>query len=261
MVALGDHSSSKFSRIMYIGDSGTGKTGSLTSLVADGYKIRVLDMDNGLDVLKEFVRKECPAMIGNVDYETRRDKFRATKAGIVCTNPTAMVDALGLMAKWSDDSDPSQWGPEYIFVLDSLSAYGRAAYEWARQQNPLAKDPRQWYHAAQQAIENMLALLTSEAFATNVIVISHVNMVEVSEGVTKGYANSLGKAQGPIIPRYFNTMVLAESSGMGKNVRRKIKTVPTGMIDLKSPVPFKLESELPLETGMSTLFKTLKETD
>lgn len=261
MPSLADHHSDKFVKMIYIGDSSTGKTGSLVSLLADGYKFGILDMDNGLDSLVQFGRKQCPDKLVNVDYETRRDKLKATNSGpIVSGRPKAFVEALGLMTQWSDGSDPAEWGEDKIFVLDSLSAFGKAAFEWAKGMNPTAKDPRQWYHQAQQAVENTLALLTSEDFHANVIVISHVNYKEVTEGNHKGYANAIGSALGPTIPKYFNTLILAESSGSGKNVRRRIKTVPTGIIDLKNPSPFKIEAELPLETGMSTIFSTLKDT-
>ena len=156
------------------------------------------------------------------------------------------------MSKWSEIEDPNT-----IFVLDSLSAFGKSAFEWAKAMNPTAKDPRQWYFAAQQAVENTIAMLTSEDFRLNVIIITHVNYKEVVEGVHKGYANAIGSALGPTLPKYFNTLVLAESSGSGKNVRRRIKTMPTGIIDLKVPVP-QIDAEFPLETGMSDLFKKLK---
>jgi hypothetical protein len=162
------------------------------------------------------------------------------------------------MTKWSDDTIPAEWGPDTIFVLDSLTALGRACFEWARGLNPSAKDPRQWYFSAQQSLEMVIQLLSSEAFRSNVIIISHVNFVEESDGTSKGYASAIGRAMGPIIPKYFNTLLLAESSGMGKNVRRRIKTVPTGLIDLKNPSPFKLDAELPLETGLATVFETIK---
>ena len=80
-------------------------------------------------------------------------------------------------------------------------------------------------------------------------------------GSVKGYTNALGKAMGATIPRYFNTLLLAESTGSGENVRRKIRTVPTGMIDLKSSAPFKLNREYDLSTGLATVFEKLKETD
>lgn len=254
MPTLDQHQSDEFSKLIYIGDSSTGKTGSLVSLLAEGYKFKILDMDNGLDTLVQFAKRECPDKLANVEYETYRDKYKATKAGpIISGPPRAFTEALAKLTEWSEISDPNT-----IFVLDSLSAYGRAAFQWARGMNPTSRDPRQWYHAAQQGVEDTLAMLTSSEFRMNVIVISHVNYKEVSEGVNKGYANAIGTALGPVIPRYFNTLILAESSGAGKNVRRKIKTLPTGIIDLKCPSP-KVEAEYPLESGMAQIFKTLKE--
>jgi hypothetical protein len=260
MPTLDQHQSSSFTKILYIGNSGSGKTGSLVSLLQANYKLVILDMDNGLDSLVQFAKRDCPDKLKNVRFETLRDKFKATEQGpVISGSPKAFTDALKLMTKWTDDSIPAELGSDTIFVLDSLSAYGKAAFDWAKGMAPSAKDPRQWYFSAQGAVENTIAVLTSETFHANVIVISHVNYREQADGTTKGFANAIGNALGPIIPRYFNTLVLAESSGSGKNVKRKIKTVPTDTIDLKSPAPFKIESELPLESGLATLFSNLKE--
>lgn len=253
MPTLDEHQSGDYTKLIYIGDSGTGKTGSLVSLLADGYKFKILDMDNGLDSLVYFARKQCPDKLRNVEFETIRDEYRASKAGpIIKGQPKAFVAALELLTKWSEIEDPNT-----VFVLDSGSAFGRAAFEWAKGLNPMAKDPRQWYFAAQQAVESTIAMLTAEQFRMNVVIITHVNYKELVEGMNKGYANFVGSALGPVVAKYFNTLILAESQGSGTNTKRKIKTLPTGIIDLKVPNP-EIERELPLETGLSTLFKTLK---
>lgn len=260
MTSLADHHSSSIFKALYIGDSSVGKTGSLVSLVAAGYKIRILDLDNGLDVLRQYIMKECPDKVKNVDYETRRDKYKASAAGpIIVGTPKAFRDANELMTKWSDGTFPSEWGPEYIFVLDSGSALGRAALAWAEGMNPLAKDHRNWYFQAQQAIEKVLELLFSAEFKTNVLVISHVKLTELADGTMRGYSNWIGSALGPIVPKYFNTMLLARSEGSGKTVRRYIETMSTNLIDLKNPAPFKIEQRYPLETGLATIFATLKD--
>jgi hypothetical protein len=260
MPKLTDHHSGKFTKLLYLGDSGTGKTGSLTSLVKAGYQLRILDFDNGLDVLKEFVKRDCPEKLSNVDYETQRDPYKAGPMGpVVAGTPKALVNSLKLLTKWSDDTVPSEWGANYIFVMDSLTGLGKAAFEWAKSVNPGAKDPRQWYHGAQQAVDNVISLLTSEAFHANVIIIAHVQLVDQNDGTVRGYANTIGKALGPMIPTYFNTMVLAKSSGAGQNVKREIVTVPTSLIDLKSPAPFKVDATLPLSTGLASIFEKLKE--
>lgn len=258
MAKLSDHQSSKFTKLLYIGDSGTGKTGSLASLVPD-YDLRILDMDNGLDILKAFVKHDHPDRLDSIDFNTVRDKYKATNEGAVVDRAKAFTDAAKLMTKWDDESTPALWGEKTIFVLDSLTTLGRAALAWATGMNPTAKDGRQWYMAAGAGIENIIALLTSDDFMANVIVISHVSYNESQEGMTRGYPSAVGSALGPKLGRYFNNMVLAESSGSGKNVRRTIRTVPTDMIDLKTAAPFAFEDKaLPLETGMATIFQTLR---
>lgn len=258
MASLDAHQSDEFVKLVYIGDSGAGKTGSLTSLVKAGYNLRIIDMDNGLDALAAHVRAECPDRLSSVQFVTIRDKYKGTSAGpVVSGTPKAFVDALKYLDKWEDGSIPAEWGSDYILVLDSGSAFGKAAFEWAKGMNPTARDGRQWYAAATPAVENTVALLTSEAFRTNVIIISHVDYREPTEGITKGFPNFIGAKTGQLVPKYFNTILLAETSGSGKNVRRRIKTVPTGVVDLKNPVP-SMEAEYPLETGLASIFEKLK---
>lgn len=265
MAPLKDKTLDSLVKICYIGDSSTGKTGSLTSLAKEGYKIRVLDFDNGVGTLRSYVLKECPEKIVNIDSIQVRDKTTlgtsialGGKRGPMIAKPEAFTKGLEFMEKWDDGSNPAEWGPEYIFVLDSLSAYGKAALAWATGLNPGAKDPRQWFFAAQKAVEDTIALLTSAEFNTNVIIISHINYKEVTEGVSKGYVNAVGSALGPIIPRYFNTLISTETVGFGKQLKRTIKTIPTGVVDLKTPVAHSVSAELPLETGMADLFKLIK---
>lgn len=262
MAKLSEHHSSKYIKVMLIGDSGTGKTGSLASLVED-YDLRILDFDNGLDILKAFVTRNNPERLGSIDYESVRDEYKASeRLGATVTKPTAYVEASKLLTKWSDDSIPGNWGPNTVFVLDSLTTLGKAAFEWARVINQTTgngnHDQRAWYGTAQGALENIIALITSDAFEANVVVISHVSYDEAN-GLTKGYPTTIGKALGPRIARYFNNLVLAESSGTGEKVKRTIRIVPNDLIDLKTSAPFAFEGRsLPLETGMRDLFRALK---
>lgn len=257
MPTLDSHQSAKFVKMIYIGDSGTGKTGSLVSLLADGYRFKIIDMDNGLDFFVQMAEKQgLRQYFSGVEFETIRDTYGLNpgQGAGVKGQPKAFTEALKKMTEWSAIEDDRT-----VFVLDSLSAFGKAAFEWARFMNPTSKDPRQWYFTAQQAVENVIALVTGADFKMNVIVISHVNYKEVTEGVSKGYANAVGSALGPTISKYFNTLLLAESIGSGKNVKRRIKTAPTGIIDLKISIP-DFDAELPLETGLSTIFAKLKDT-
>lgn len=253
MPTLDEHKSSEYAKIIYIGDSSTGKTGSLVSLLQDGYKFNILDMDNGLTALVKYAR-EAGCDLSLINYETYRDSYKGSKMGpVIKGQPKAFVAAMDKLTEWSEIEDSRT-----ITVVDSLTFLGKAAYAWAKGMNPTAKETRTWFYTAQQAIENVLALLTGEDYKQNVIVISHVNYKEIVEGVNKGHPSAVGSALGPTIATYFDTMILAEASGSGTNVRRRIKTMPTGVIDLKMPSP-KIDKELPLETGLSTIFKELKE--
>lgn len=253
MPTLDEHQSSKYTKLLYIGDSSTGKTGSLVALLKDGYRFRILDMDNGLTALVRY-GKESGCDLSQIEYETYRDEYKGSKMGpILKGSPKAFVAAMDKLTEWSEIEDDKA-----IVVVDSLTFLGKAAYAWAKGMNPAAKEPRTWFYAAQQACESVLALLTGDEFKQNVIVISHVNYKEISEGVNKGHPSAIGSALGPTIASYFDIMVLAEASGSGTNTRRRIKTLPTGVIDLKMPSP-KIDKELPLETGLSTIFKELKE--
>ena len=259
MPTLSKHQSNDFTKLLLCGDSGSGKSGALTSLVAANYKLRILDMDNGLDALKAFILAQCPEKIDNVEFRTLRDDYTATALGPKVLKPKAFVDAIKMLDKWKYDDtdlgDPATWGPECILVVDSLTFLSDAAFVWATSLNPTAKDPRQWYGAAQGAVEDVLALLTSPNFKTNVIVISHIKYVDNPDGTRKGYPTAVGSALSPVIPRYFNSVALAETRA-GK---RTIQTAATASIDLKNPKPFDMAKSYPIETGLSEFFGVLRE--
>lgn len=263
MPSLANHQSNEFVKLLLEGDSKSGKTGSLASLVLAGYKLRVLDYDNGLDVLKQYILRDCPERIGNVEFRTLRDLRKASPIGsVIDGQPRAFPDGLRMLDRWKyDDVDfgvPSQWGKDVVLVLDSLTFFGDAAYDF---REPLAirsaktgqLDPRAVYGDAQDAVENVIALLTSAAFKTNIIVISHIKYVDNPDGTRKGYPSAVGSALSPLILRYFNNVVKFSNIG-GK---RKIETVATPMYDLANAKPFEMEKSYDIETGMAKIFETL----
>ena len=272
MPKLSDHQSNQYTKLLLEGDSGSGKTGSLASLVAAGYKLRILDFDNGLDALKAFVMRSSPENIDNVEFRTLRDKRKAGPEGPVIDGvPKAFPTALKMLDRWKYTDDggsevdlgvPSQWGPDHILVLDSLTFLSDAAFDF---REPLAQrgrdgkyDVRAVYKDSQDAIESVLALLTSETFRTNVIVTSHIRYVDNPDGTKKGYPTSVGSALSPVIPRYFNTVALCETKAGGK---RSIRTAATAMIDLKNPKPFEMGKEYDIENGLAEVFKVLRQTE
>lgn len=264
MPTLSQHQSNSFTKMLLMGDSGSGKTGALTSLVAAGYKLRILDLDNGLEPLKQFVLRECPDKIDNIEFRTLRDKRKASALGpVIDGSPKAFIAALKMLDHWKYDEidlgKPADWGSDIIFVLDSLTLLSTAAFDWADPLVPTGKsgekDNRAVFYQAQQAIEDVLALVTSESFQTNVIVIAHVRYIDNPDGTRKGYPTSVGSALSPAIPRYFNSVALAQTKGGN----RTIQTAATALIDLKNPKPFEMEKSFPIGTGLAEFFGTLRE--
>lgn len=262
MPKASEYTSSQYVKLLFVGSSGAGKTGALASLVEAGYKLRIIDLDSGLDALMHHVAAINPALLATIEYQSYRDPIKMTAAGPkVVGAPKALVKTLNALDKWpDDDSDPAEWGEDYIMVIDSLTNVGRAALQWAKAVNPSSKDPRQWYKAAQDVVEDLIANLTSKSFKTNVIVITHIDISETPEGFVKAFASSIGRALGPKLPRFFNTMILSEVSGSGTKTQRQIKTLPTTRLDLKNPAPMKIDATYDISDGMSKIFTALKTT-
>jgi len=263
MPTLDLHQSSEFTKLLLIGDSKSGKTGALASLIKK-YQLRILDFDNGLDALVQIARRDNPDCLGNVEFRTLRDKMKATPLGpVVDGTATAFIEGVKMLDRWKygeiDMGVPAQWGPGVILVLDSFTFFSDAAFNFREPLVPRSKDGkydvRAVYKDAQDAVESVLALVTSESFRTNVIVISHVRYVDNPDGTKKGYPTSVGSALSPQIPRYFNSVALAQTGPGGK---RQIQTAATAMIDLANPAAFKMLPTLPIETGLATFFDTLR---
>ncbi len=258
MPSLDSKAKSPSIKMLFIGNSGAGKTGALTALVKDGYILRIVDMDNGLDALEQHVKAECPERLSSIGYMTFRDSYKMGPTGpVVRGAPKALTGAINALDKWEDGTKPEEWDENHILVLDSLTHFSRSAFAWAKHMAPTAKEPRQWYGTAQGVIEDTIGTLTAPAFRPNVIVISHVDIREQKDGTVQGFVSSIGEALGPKIPTYFNTLLLSEKTGMGANVKRRIKTLPTAIVDVKTPGAVLLP-EYPIESGLSTIFKTLR---
>lgn len=265
MPSLGDHQSNLYTKLLFLGDAKSGKTTALWSLVRAGYKLRILDLDNLLDALKERILAECPKQINNVEFRTMRDKYKSTPLGPALDGPAkAFVDSMKMLDHWKyDDTDlgkPKEWGPDTILVVDSLSRLCDAAYDFHAMIAKPGKssgevDGRAIYGQAQDAVEMVLANLTSNTFETNVIVICHGQYMQLPDGSSKIFPQGVGQKLSPKIPQYFPVYVRL------KNVagKRSLQLESDVMIDLAVPKmsAFK-EKTLPADDGLATIFQTLR---
>jgi len=70
MANISKHKSADYTKLMLVGDSGAGKTSALASLANAGYNLRILDFDDGLSILPEFLNKDA---VQRVSYVTLKD--------------------------------------------------------------------------------------------------------------------------------------------------------------------------------------------
>lgn len=263
-------------KMLLIGDSGTGKSGALASLALAGYQLRILDFDKGCaEVIKGAILEAGkPEAMKNVIIQPMDDQLQILPGKIIPRGvPQSFQNALKLMENWSPKSvktadelgSPSKWGSNCVLVIDSLTHLCNAALAYVQVANSNAGGQvtqPEWGNA-QRMVEQMLTLLYSSEFHTNVIVISHVTYDRMDNqvddkgnptGEVKGNPTSLGRALPPKIPSYFNHMLMCEKSGMGSSTQRNISTVPNMQVNAKSPLMKRVPAKLPITTGLATYF-------
>jgi hypothetical protein len=252
--------------MLYLGDSGSGKTGSLASLACAGYRLVVLDYDSGIQTLAKMIQHDCKSALARVHYATLTDKFKSNPQGkvIPAGTPKAFAKGMGLLTEWKPKDgealgSPTEWGQDTILIIDSMTMLANAALR-----HVLAANGRSGAHPqiqdwgeAMRMIEEMLGLLYGESVGCHVIITSHLTFMESETGGVRGYPNALGSKLPPKVGRYFNTILLAKSMGSGQSMRRKIRTVSEGTIELKNPDPYNVPAELDLSSGLREFFKII----
>ncbi len=270
-----------------LGYPGSAKTGSLASLINSGrYHVRILDFDGNYDPLYEYVK---PEFYGNVEIKTFEDKLKMGSDKIIPSGPPRAFElGMKLLDNWKytdaesgevvDLGPITSWGPDDVLVLDTLTSMGRAAFRRVlHQQNRLTKGPRQRdWGLAMADQEACIELLMNDGINCNVLVMSHLKLIgPPKEEVTDSdeqkdakhevqglipyrlYASALGQELPPKIAANFPFVMLYRSKVIGSKVKRTILTTAQKDVDVKVPLAG-IEAELPVETGLLTLFEQVQ---
>lgn len=273
MPSLADHHSSEYTKLLLIGDSGGGKTGALASLAKAGYQLRVLDCDNGLDILANLLSSDRAAL-SRVQYVTVTEPIKAIAGTARIERAEGWTKCMNALSKWPDDgSTPSEWGPDTVLAIDSLTFLSKYAMNHVLMANQRL-NAQPWegdWNQAQNLIRKVLEMLYSDSFKCNVVMNCHITHIgrkveslndkgEVvsKEEDIKGYPMSLGKALSPTIGTYFNHALMARSRGSGAGAKRILHTNTQGIVELKTAAPGKVKSEYPIETGLADYFRDVR---
>jgi hypothetical protein len=279
MPGFGDFAASQTTKMLYIGHSGVGKTGSLCSLAAAGYNVRILDLDKGVELIAGYVNdprspytKAKPGVWTEEQARSIKERisFVPLDEGMVLVGKDIIPKGelwnkiSTQLTNWVDGETKlgniGTWGPKDVLVIDGLSRLAQAAFNFQLKMNGrLVGRPEQSdYWSAQQYVLKLLMLLYSSEVKCNVIMICHISFIETKDGPTRGFAQSIGKALSPQIGQFFNHALLAKAAGQGENVKRVILTNTSGMVDLKSAAPLRVKSEYELSSGLAEYFRDVR---
>ena len=255
MPSMAEHESNSLVKAMLAADSGSGKTGAMASLVDAGFNLRILDFDNGLSVLKGYVKKR--ENLKNVHYvDQLQDQYQLVAGRLGIKKAPAFQRAMDALDKggkdyWGADVPPLlEWTHRDILVLDSLTMAGRASLQMVMQANAAGmKNPEiQHYGTAMENVEKLVQTLMSSITKCHVIINTHITGIE---GDARLYPDALGSKLPPKIGKYLDNLIGLRLVGG----ERKFLTKKDGLLALKCAVD--LPESLPITSGWVTIFEKL----
>jgi hypothetical protein len=261
-------------KVILAAHSGFGKTGASASLAGMGLGLRVLDVDNGSDVLFNLLTQaDSPYVIANAKVGERlesivklaeRRKSTGGKLGIVRAEVWSKASAL--IEKWVDPSTGkdfgsiTEWTTDHVLIVGSFTRLAESALRYIQglngrlNQHPYQSD----YGDAQQLLRSFLEIITSPDVGCNVVLECHIEGVEQSDGTFQDFPRAVGKALAPVIGTYFNTLLEIKKIGQGSAMKRVIRTVPTGSLGVKNTAPHKVPAEYELSDGLAQYFQAVR---
>lgn len=233
-------------KILLIGKSGSGKTGSQASLVAAGYNLRIIDTDKGVRPLcslltdshypyAKIIKDRGIDLRKAVRYipidtamkmrtVTRKLGDRSTSETLLApSDAKAWPKVINLLDSWKEDDGTdlgpvSSWGPTDVLSFDSFSTLAKCAYYFGQSMNGRlgARDEGYDYQrdigGAQSQLTRLLELLYDSSISCNVLVITHITWIDESQGV----------ASKPIAPSQDRPIVLSSPDGYPSAIGRAL---------------------------------------
>lgn len=284
MATLDQHQSALRSKVLVVGEQGTGKSTLVKSLVEAGQELFILDFDDGLDYLRASLD---PKYFNKVHYVTLKDDitWSGTNTPMLKGAPKAFPTAIKMIKQWKEGDEDygpvSSWGPERTLVIDSGTHMGQAAMNYTmyiNRRNGMDKRQKDWGNAMDRQM-GLIQQLTGVDYKCNVVVMFHLKRLRVGkydEDTTDAkeekekeeilsflrYPSALGQSLPPEIGSYFNCVVQAKRKGYGAGTKYVLATEPDKDVQVKVPasptVKKTLGREIPSDEGLAKLFKALQ---
>lgn len=239
MPTFASHPVSTRVKALICGDSKSGKTGVLATLANAGFKVHILDIDRGIDILADKLTADA---VKNVDYVQLNNKDKSAWK----------ESHEHIFKSWDGGKDNVYtWGPDDVFVIDSATFHCDACHTdvllGAGVAVDAAKYDRGYWQVTAKRYEGLVSMLTDDAkVKCNVVMTAHLRNIENEQGISKTYPSFLGQQLPNIIPRYMNNMWRVDVKPDGKRVFR---TQSDSRMSLGSSMPSLLKAEEEFDLG------------
>ena len=273
-------------KLLHMGESGSGKTCALASLLDAGYFVRVLDLDNGVDALKNLITdpktKYKPNSIERLDYITLTEPMRFANGRIIPAKASVWSKSMGMLDNWKNENPQfgticnhgpvSKWDERHVLCIDTLGNLATGALNFHLQMNGALgavrtqNEGRRDIGVAQQYITTLVQYLYDVSLRCNVIINTHITYVKQDgtgdltpgeNAPTQGFPSTIGRALSPRVPGFFNTVLMSKVVGSGQGSRRRIYTISQGNVNLKNTAPLRVAPEYDQTTGLAEIFRTV----
>jgi hypothetical protein len=223
--------------IVLLGESGTGKTYSIGTLVETGVPVSFLALEPGIESLFGYYTDRGKPIPPNLSWHILRppesdfasmidtaEKINTYSfkmlADMTDPNRNKYNQFVSLLRTLNDFVDErtgeklgpvNKWGPERFLIIDALTGINRAALDLVAGSKP-ARSMSDW-GIAQDQIERILRMLTQDC-KCGFVLISHVEK-EKDEitGSMKLTMSTLGKALAPKLPLMFSDLIYTYRDG------------------------------------------------
>ncbi len=204
-------------KIILIGESGSGKTGALMALICAGYKLRMIDTDNGARTLRGLLDPRYPyrAYIESqgidlneavsiipiaTNMKLRSVSRRLPNGNSASERILAPVDAkawdriVSQLEHWRDpetgldDGYFASWTDKHVLAIDSFTTVSRQAYYYTQELNGHlgAREEGNTHlrdlNGAQSTLRRFLEMIYDPSVLCNVVIVCHIQRIDDSRG-------------------------------------------------------------------------------
>ncbi len=217
-------------KVCLLGPVGTGKTHSIRTLVEAGITPFIIFTENGMGILGDIPAESCHWMYvkpASEDWSLMRDsanKINTLDFKALTSMPgfnrnkynqwLKVIEACAnfICARTGEEfGNVSHWGTDRCLVIDSLSGLNIMAMNLVAGSKPV-KDMKDW-GMAMDNLERFIIKLCTDLQCHMLMTAHPERETDQVTGAMKLMLSTLGKKLPPLLPRYFDEVVMTKSSG------------------------------------------------